>query len=243
MKAIILAAGYATRLYPLTENKSKALLSIGGKPIIGHIADSLMKIPEIDKIYVISNSRFYGDFVQWKNENSLEIVEVLDDGTDSDENKLGAIGDIDFVIKNKNIDDDLFIIAGDSFFTFEIKGFYDYYLEKGEDCVCAEKLEDLNLLKRFAVASVDSDNRITDLVEKPQEPQSDLGVYASYIYTKDTVKLFEKYLAEGNKPDAPGFFLQWLYSKKTVYAYKIDGEFLDIGTPESYREAQERFGE
>ena len=243
MKAIILAAGYATRLYPLTENKSKALLSIGGKPIVGHIVDSLKKIDVIDKIYVISNSRFYKDFVQWKDENSLENVEILDDGTDSDENKLGAIGDIDFVIRKAGIDEDLFIIAGDSFFTFGLEDFYEYFRNIKRDCVCAEKLEDLNLLRRFAVASVDTYNRITDLVEKPQDPRSDLGIYASYIYTKDTVKLFGKYLADGNKPDAPGFFLQWLYDKKDVYVYKIKGEFLDIGTPESYREAQERFGE
>ena len=243
MKAIILAAGYATRLYPLTENKSKALLSIGGKTIIGHIVASLQKIEEIDKVYVISNSRFYGDFVQWKNENALENVEVLDDGTDSDENKLGAIGDIDFVIRNKKIDDDLFIIAGDSFFTFELKEFHKYYKEVRRDCVCAEKLEDLDLLRRFAVAEVDSYDRIINLVEKPSEPQSDLGIYASYIYTKDTVKLFENYLADGNKADAPGYFLQWLYDKKDVYVYRINGEFLDIGTPESYKEAQERFGE
>ena len=243
MKAIILAAGYATRLHPLTLNKSKALLSIGGKPIIGHIVDSLEKIEEIDKIYVISNSRFYGDFVQWKNDNSLEMVEVLDDGTDSDDNKLGAIGDIDFVIRNAGIDDDLFIIAGDSFFTFELSEFHKYYKEIHRDCVCAKKLDDLDLLRRFAVAEVDSYNRITNLVEKPPEPQSDLGVYASYIYTKETVKLFEGYLADGNKADAPGFFLQWLYDKKDVYIYKINGEIFDIGTPESYREAQEHFGE
>ena len=243
MKAIILAAGYATRLYPLTENKSKALLSIGGKPIISHIVDSLVKIEALDKIYVISNSRFYGDFVQWQRESGFEMVEVLDDGTDSDENKLGAIGDIDFVIRNKNIDDDLFIIAGDSFFTFELQDFYKYYKTIDRDCVCAKELDDLDLLRRFAVAGVDSDNKITDLVEKPSEPQSNLGVYASYIYTKNTAKLVEKYLADGNKPDAPGFFLQWLYDKKDVYIYKIDGEIFDIGTPESYRQAQERFGE
>lgn len=243
MKAIILAAGYAKRLYPLTKDKSKALLPLSGKPIISHIVDSLGKIPMIDDIFVITNDRFYKDFANWKSAEKLEHVEIINDGTTDDDNKLGAIGDIDFVIKQKNIDDDVLIIAGDSFVTFELKDFYDFYLKVESDCVCVNELEDMNLLKGFATAFVDERGVISELVEKAPEPKSNLGVYAIYIYQKDTVRKFTEYLGGDNSPDAPGYFLQWLHDKRDVYAYKIPGEILDIGTPESYRDAQERFGE
>ena len=243
MKAIILAAGYAKRLYPLTRDKSKALLPLAGRPLIGHIVDSLSEIDAIDEIFVITNDKFYSDFVVWKDEEGLDNVEILNDGTDDDDNKLGAIGDIEFVIKEKNIDDDLFIIAGDNFATFALKDFHEFYLRIGSDAVCVKELEDINILRGFATAFIDNRSVITELVEKAPEPKSKLGVYAIYIYQRDTVRLFGEYLASGNSPDAPGYFLQWLHKKKDVYAYDIPGEIVDIGTPETYRDAQERFGE
>lgn len=243
MKAIILAAGYAQRLYPLTIDKSKALLPIAGKPIIGHIVDSLNEISAIDKIFVVTNHKFYNDFLHWKKANIFENVEILNDGTTNNDNKLGAIGDIDFVIKERDIDEDLLIIAGDSFLTFPLKDFHDFYLNIGQDCVCVNEVKDLELLKSFATAFLDERGVITELIEKAPNPQSTLGVYAIYIYKRDTVRLFSEYLALKNPPDAPGYFLQWLHKIKEVYAYKISGEVLDIGTLESYKDAQERFGE
>ena len=243
MKAIILAAGYAQRLYPLTKDKSKALLPIGGMPIIGRIVDSLSEIRAIDKIYVVTNDKFYADFEEWKNQGMFENVEILNDGTNGNENRLGAIGDIDFVIKEKNIDEDLFIIAGDSFITFDLKDFYEFYLKVDSDCACIDEIHDFMLLKGFATAFLDEQGIIRRLVEKPLMPQSNLGVYAVYIYKRDTVRLFAEYLSKKNSPDAPGYFLQWLHKIKDVYAYKIPGEIIDIGTPESYNKARERFGE
>ncbi|MCL2566334.1 MAG: sugar phosphate nucleotidyltransferase [Defluviitaleaceae bacterium] len=242
MKAIILAAGYAQRLYPLTKDKSKALLPIAGKPIIGHIVNSLREISAIDKIFVITNDRFYKDFNNWKILEKLENVEILSDGTTDNDNRLGAIGDIDFVIREKNIDEDLLIIAGDSFAIFPLKEFYDFHIKTGHDCVCVDEVDDFELLKGFATAFLDERGIIKELVEKAPEPKSNLGVYAIYIYKKDTVRMFSEYLACGNPPDAPGYFLQWLHKIKEVYAYKIQGEIIDIGTLESYQDAQERFG-
>jgi len=243
MKAIILAAGYAQRLYPLTKDRSKALLSIASKPIISHIVDSLNKINVIDRIFVVTNDKFFSDFVEWKRIENLENVEIINDGTTDNNNRLGAIGDIDFVIREKNIDEDLFIIAGDNFVTFELNNFYEFHLTTGKDSVCINKVDDLKLLKGFATAFIDEKGVITRLVEKPLVPQSNLGVYAIYIYKKDTVSLFSEYLAGSNSPDAPGYFLQWLHKIKEVYAYKIPGEVIDIGTFESYKGAVERFGE
>jgi len=243
MKAIILAAGYAQRLHPLTENKSKALLSLAGEPIISHIVKDLHKINDIDEIFVVTNDKFYNDFAAWKEKEQFHNVEIINDTTTDENNKLGAIGDIDFVIRQKSIDDDLFIVAGDSFFTFELRDFYEFYLEVSSDCVCVAELEDMELLRRFATAITNEHGIITELVEKDPEPKSNLGVYAIYIYQKETVRKFRDYLSTENSHDAPGYFLQWLYDKKDVYVYKIDGEILDIGTLDSYKDAQERFGE
>jgi len=243
MTAIILAAGYAQRLHPLTENKSKALLGLAGKPIISHIVESLHKIDDVDEIFVVTNDKFYRDFVIWQGIEQFSNVEIINDGTTGEDNKLGAIGDIDFVIRQKNIDDDLFIVAGDSFFTFELRDFYEFYLTVGSDSVCVAELEDIELLRRFATAITNEQGIISELVEKAPEPKSNLGVYAIYIYQKDSVRKFSEYLSTGNSHDAPGYFLQWIYDKKDVYAYKISGEILDIGTLASYKEAQERFGE
>ena len=243
MKAIILAAGYAQRLHPLTENKSKALLSLARKPIISHIVESIHKVKDFDEIFVVTNDKFYSDFVAWKEAEQFHNVGIINDGTTNEENKLGAIGDIDFVIKQKDIDDDLLIVAGDSFFTFGLKDFYEFYLTVGSDSVCVAELDDIDLLRRFATAITDEHGVITKLVEKDPEPKSNLGVYAIYIYQRESVRKFNEYLGSGNSHDAPGYFLQWLYGKKDVYAYKIHGEILDIGTLESYRDAQERFGE
>ncbi|MBE6012770.1 MAG: nucleotidyltransferase family protein [Lachnospiraceae bacterium] len=243
MKAIILAAGYATRLYPLTLNMPKALLPINGKPILDYIVDEINTIKAIDEIYLVSNHKYAENFFQWAEERKDPSITVLDDGTLSDEDKKGAIGDIKFVIDEKNIDDDVLIIASDTFFTYKLIDFYNYYKEIDKDCVCAEEVESIEDLRRFAVAILNEDKKIMKLIEKPAEPPSNIGVYATYIYKKETVPLFDLYLKEGNKPDAPGFFLQWLHNKKDVYAYIFDGRCFDIGTPEAYEKVQKDFSE
>ncbi len=242
MKAIILVAGYATRLYPLTINTPKALLPINNKPMINYIVEQLNTIKEIDEIYVVSNNKFYTHFNEWAETVESNIkVKVLDDGTTSEENRRGAIGDIQFTISQEKIDDDVIIIAGDNYFTFDLKDYYNYYKNVNKDCVIVKEHDDKEMLKQFAVALLDENNKVTDLEEKPESPKSNTAVYAAYIYKKDTIQLFKKYLDEGNKPDAPGYFVQWLYKIKDVHAYKIDGECYDVGTPKSYEEVKNLF--
>lgn len=244
MKAIILAAGYATRLYPLTRNKPKALLPIGGKPIINYIVEQMETLEELDEIYVVTNSRFAAQFREWAANAGRRVpLCILDDGTTSDENRRGAIGDISFVIAEKQIDDELLVVAGDNFFTYSLREYAAFFHQKGCDCVCVKEWADKKELSQFGVALLDTDGRVLDIEEKPEKPKSNMAVFAAYLYRRDTVPLFAEYLAEGNKPDAPGNFPAWLHKKKPVYAYAFTGECYDIGTPESYREVQRMMGE
>lgn len=247
MKALILAAGYATRLYPLTKDRPKALLPIAGRPIVDYLLEQLATLPELDEVHVVSNHRFIDAFAQWADQIHTEgrypglTIRVWDDGTTSDEDKLGAVGDIQFVLDRAGIQDDLLVAAADNFFTFPLKLFYDAFKEHGCDTLCATRLSDQEALKRFAVATLDGVGRVTALVEKPQVPPTDIAVYALYLYRRDTLPLIRTYLDEGNSPDAPGHFPEWLYPKKEVRAYLFEGECIDIGTPDSYRETCERF--
>lgn len=242
MKAIILAAGYATRLYPLTENKPKALLPIAGKPILDYIVDQIETVDQIDSLVIISNDKFYNNFTEWQQtrKTHLEIM-VLNDKTTNDENKLGAIGDVSFAIEQLSIDEDILVLAGDNIFTFELKDFVDYYNEKNEDVILVKRIENKEELKRMGNAVIDETGKVLDMVEKPENPPSDIAVFAVYLYKKDTVKLIKQYLGEGGNPDAPGFFPSWLHKRKDVYAYVFDGECYDIGTPESYKEVNKIF--
>lgn len=242
MKAIILAAGYATRLYPLTLNMPKALLPIGGKPIIDHIVAQMDTVEDLDEIYVVSNDKFAGHFEEWaKTAKSRVPITVLNDGTTDDSNKRGAIGDIFFVIEEMKIDDDLMVIAGDNFFTYSLKDYVRFFREKERDCVCVKVWEDESQLSQFGIALLDWAGKVLDIEEKPAKPKSNTVVFAAYLYKKETVPMFAEYLAAGNKPDAPGNFPAWLYKKQDVYAYTFDGECYDVGTPESYHEVCEMY--
>ena len=242
MKAIILVAGYATRLYPLTLNKPKSLLEINGKCIIDYIIDEINTIDDIDSIYVVTNHKFANHFNDWvKNAKTNKLIEVIDDGTTTEETRRGAIGDILYTIEQKGIDDEAIIIAGDNFFTYKLKDYFDYYKKVDRDCLCIKQIDDLELCKAFAVVNMDKLGKVIDIEEKPQNPKSNTVAYATYIYKKDTMKLIKKYIDEGNNPDAPGYFPEWLYKFKEVYGYIFEGECYDIGTPKSYKEVCEIF--
>ena len=242
MKGIILAAGYATRLYPLTLTMPKAMLEIGGKPIINYIADELCGIDAIDEIFVVTNRKFEEFFFEWEKKYTFpKSVKVISDGTLTEDERLGAIGDIEYIIEKENIDDELLIIAGDNFFTYKLKDYYDFYKKKGCDCVCAKRMADKKKLTQMGVAILDENGRLTEIQEKPEHPKSDTAVFASYIYTRDTCASFKRYLEEGNKPDAPGYFLEWLYRKKEIYAYVFEEECYDIGTLDTYSYVREKY--
>jgi len=242
MKAIILVAGYATRLYPLTLNKAKALLPINGKAIIDYIVDQIETIDDVDEIYVVSNHKFAYQFDEWASVHTCKKpIYIIDDGTSSEETRRGAIGDILYTVEEKNIDDDIMVIAGDNYFTYSLKDYYDFFKKKDCDCVCVKPFENKEMLKQFGIALLDENYRVIDIEEKPENPKSNNVVYATYMYKRETVKLFDRYIKEGNKPDAPGNFVVWLHTRKPVYAYTFNEECYDIGTPESYHSVCDMF--
>ncbi len=242
MKAIILAAGYATRLYPLTLNTPKALLPICGKAILDYIVEEIETIEIIDSLIIVSNDKFFKNFEDWKNTSKYRLdITVLNDNTTDDSNKLGAVGDINFAIKTLSIDDDVLVMAGDNIFTFRLKDYYDCFAEKNCDMILTKELDSLADLRRMANVQIDEAGKVLDMVEKPENPKSNIAAFASYIYKRETLPLIEEYLKKGNNPDAPGFFPSWLHKIKDVYAYTFEGECYDIGTPESYKEVNEIF--
>lgn len=240
--AILLAAGYSTRLYPLTKDFPKPLLEVGGKPVITNIIEKLENLKEISKVYVITNDKFYKHFLNWKNNLKTALdISILTDGTSSEEDKLGAMGDVGFVIKEKSINGSLFIIAGDNLFDFELNEMVNYFKEKNKDVVCTSEIKELSRLRNMGVAKLDKNNKIIFLEEKPENPPSKIAVSCMYLYTKETISLIKKYLHDGNNPDNTGSFLQWLYPQKEVYAFINKGKIIDIGTPETLEKARKEF--
>ena len=246
MKAIILAAGYATRLYPLTKDTPKALLPVAGRTILDRLLDGMRAIPEIDLIHLVTNHRFAPAFEEWRQTVQVHCpITVHDDGTTSNEDRLGAVGDIAFVLERAGIDDDLFVAASDNLFTFPLSDFAADFRRHGRDLLLGTRIDDVDTLRRYAVAALDGENRVLSLVEKPQEPQSHIGICAIYLYRRDTAPLFSAMIAEsraaGKRPDAPGYFAEWLCKRKEVRVYLASGECVDIGTVESYREVCARW--
>lgn len=242
MKVIILAAGYATRLYPLTKDMPKSLLTVNNKTILDYIVDEINILPDIKSIYLVSNHKFHEKFSKWAEERKNKIdIKVIDDGSTSEYDRRGAIGDIFFALQSENIDEDIMVIAGDNLFTFKLIDYYNYFKSINKDCVCVKNIEDEQLIKQYGVALIDENNKVLDIEEKPEKPKSNIAVFAVYFFLKNTIPLFKEYLESGNKKDAPGYFTQWLCKNKELYAYKFHGECYDIGTHKSYEQIQEKF--
>lgn len=241
MKCIFLCAGYATRLFPLTENFPKALLEVGGKPILDRILDEINTIDQIDEIYLVTNAKYTPHFQEWASQkNNIKPITVFNDGTSTNDDRLGAIGDIAYTMDQAKIDDDIFIIATDNLFTFSLKDFFAFYEKKQAPAVCVRK-EDRELLKRLGVAQLDNNMQIIGFEEKPAEPKGEYAVYAEYIYPKNVLPLIRQYLAEGNSSDAPGNLITYLYKKIPTYAFAFDGECYDIGTHEALAQVNELY--
>ena len=245
MKALILAAGYATRLYPLTRNTPKALLPMGERTLLDILMESLADIPQLEQVHLVTNHRFAGQFEQWAQGararyGALTPV-IWDDGTSDNETRLGAIGDMQFVIERAGLDGELLVAVSDNLFTFDLRAFYAAFVAAGQDTLCAQPMADREELKRFAVAQVDEHDTVTGLEEKPAHPKGDLAVYGLYLYRADTLPMVKQYLEEGNSPDAPGHFPAWLYRRKPVHVFRFPGECVDIGTPEAYRQARRKY--
>ena len=230
MKAIIPVAGYATRMYPLTEHRPKALLPLWGKPVLDYIMAQIYRLPEIDHVYVVSNARFYAQFCDWAKGWTSVPLTVLDDGSTDNATRRGAIGAIRLALEAGQIDDEVFVVAGDNYFTYDLREQRDFFRKTGCDTLAGKESDDYEALKSFAVAKLDAQGKVLELVEKPAQPASNIAIYASYFYRRDTVPLFKEYLDAGENPDPPGAFPQWLHTRRDVYAYRINGDSYDIGT-------------
>lgn len=244
MKCIFLCAGYATRLFPLTENFPKALLKVGGRALLDYILDEVNSLDEVDEIFLVTNAKYTPHFEDWaKEKQNFKPITVINDGTYTNDDRLGAIGDINYTIEKCGINDDVLIIAGDNLFTFKLRDFVDFYKTKNAPSVCVREESDINLLKRVGVAVLDENNQITNFEEKPAEPKSKYAVYAEYIYPKEVLPVFKKYLNEGNSNDAPGNFVAYLYKNMPTYAYAFTGECYDVGTHDALAQVNEIYNE
>jgi glucose-1-phosphate thymidylyltransferase len=239
VKAVILAAGYATRLYPLTLDRPKHLLEVGGRPILEQLLERL-PLAELDAIYVVTNAKFAPLFREWADEYPANVV-VIDDGTSTEEDRLGAIGDLALVIAGERLDDDLLVAAGDSLFTERLDGFVRFGRERAAVATAVYDVGDLDAMKRLSLVAVAEDSRVTSFEEKPERPTSTLAGIALYFFPRTALPLVAEYLAEGNNPDQPGRLLAWLYRRTPVYAWRVPGLWLDIGTPDTLAEAEALF--
>jgi glucose-1-phosphate thymidylyltransferase len=247
MKVIVLAAGYATRLYPLTLTQPKPLLPVAGKPMIEYVLDNLAPIGGIDRIYVVTNAKFAGHFQTWSDHYCVPGTKlnftIVNDGTTSDADKLGAIGDIHYVLKTQNVDGDLIVVAGDNLFSEKLGGFGKFCREKNAPVLALYDVGDLEQIKKYNAISVDGNGRITFFEEKPAKPTSTLTGIALYFYPRNTLPLIRQYIAEGNNPDQPGRLVQWLYPRTAVYTWRVPGLWFDIGSKEMLKEAGRIFAE
>jgi glucose-1-phosphate thymidylyltransferase len=241
VKLIILAAGYATRLYPLTLNQPKPLLPVAGRPMIEHVLDSLKPVNEIDHIYVVTNEKFAGHFESWSKGYPEGQITVVNDHSTDDANKLGAIGDMHLVITQGRIDDDLIVVAGDNLFSRPLAGFNEFCRARNAPVLGVYDVGNLEEIKKYNAIETDSEGRITFFQEKPQEPKSTITGIALYYYPKWSLELIKQYIADGNNPDQPGLLIQWLYPRTPVYVWRVPGIWFDIGSKETLAEANQIF--
>jgi glucose-1-phosphate thymidylyltransferase len=245
MKLLILAAGYATRLYPLTKNKAKPLLDVAGRPMIEHILTTTDEIPGLDGIFIVTNEKFAKDFETWadayrKVHPRCPPITVVNDHSTDDSNKLGAIGDIKLVLDSQQVSDDLLIIGGDNLFKSSLTGFAKFATCHGPTLGVYD-VGDLEQMKKYGNVSVDESDKITEFVEKPPEPKTTLAAMCLYYYPRTALPLIDRYVKEGNNPDQPGRFVAWLYQRQPVYAHQIRGQWLDIGSFETLEQANREF--
>jgi glucose-1-phosphate thymidylyltransferase len=240
VKAIVLAAGYATRLRPLTDTYAKPLLPVGGRPMLDWICDKIAEVGEIDRVHVVTNSHYAADFRRWAERR--DGTEIHDDGTRTNEDRLGAIGDIAFAVDRAGLGgDDLLVVAGDNLFDYSLADYVAFWRTKGvASCLALYDTRDRELAKQYGVVDVRDDDRVVGLVEKPDDPASTLCATATYLIHREHVPLVRRYLAEGHSPDAPGSFFVWLYSREPVYGYRFPGEWFDIGNAQQLLEADNR---
>jgi glucose-1-phosphate thymidylyltransferase len=245
MNILILAAGYATRLYPLTLNKAKPLLEVAGKPMLEWVLDNLAPVPDVATVYIVTNNKFAADFQAWADGYSHRQpkvkFQIVNDRSMSDQDKLGAIGDIHLVVREEHLEnDDLMVVAGDNLFSESLETFAAA-ARRHEATLATYDVGDLEAIKKYNNLTLDADGRILAFEEKPAHPTGTITGIALYYFAKSTVPMFDTYIKEGNNPDQPGRFIQWLYKKMPVYTSPISGTWFDIGSKETLEEANKIF--
>jgi glucose-1-phosphate thymidylyltransferase len=245
MNVLILAAGYATRLYPLTENRAKPLLEVAGKPMMEWVVDALAPVPDIDCLYVVTNHKFARDFQAWAEDYQRRApglsFRVIDDGSTSPDNMLGAIGDIALAIREAALkDDDLLVVAGDNLFSAPLDEFVQY-ARRFPAAVGTYDVGTLEQARKYNTIRTDGEGCLQYFEEKPLEPNGTISAIALYYFSRPVVAQFSTYLAEGNNPDQPGRFIQWLHQRLPVFTYPIRGTWFDVGSKESLERADELF--
>lgn len=240
MKCLILAAGYATRLYPLTENFPKPLLAVGEKTILDWLVDDIATTGAVDEFVVISNHKFAKYFADWAREKEFLLGQtapkftVVDDGTSTNETRLGAVRDIQYAIEKCKIGDDMLVIAGDNILDFSFMGFLEFAKEKGTSCVMCHEENELAKQQKTAIITKDINDLITSYEEKPKEPKGNLAVPPFYFYRAEDAARIPEALENGCNADAPGSFAAWLSKQTAVHAWEMPGKRYDIGDIKSY---------
>jgi len=234
MICIILCAGYATRLYPLTLDKPKALLEIKGKPIINYIVEKIPK--EVEKIFIISNDKFCNHFVWWlsRKKELIDKIEIINDGSISNENRCGGVMDLWLAIEEGNIDDDLLVILGDNLFSFSLNDFINFFNQHKKTTLGVREM-DKDRLKNFGIVKV-SENKIIDFEEKPENPQSNLISTGIYIFPREDINKIKEYTLTNLNKEGPGYLIKHFLETQDVYAFKFLGDWVDIGTIEEYEQ-------
>jgi glucose-1-phosphate thymidylyltransferase len=247
VKAIILAAGYATRLYPLTLDRPKALLPVAGRPMVEHVVGRLATMPDVDEILLVTNAKFAGQFAEWSAGFTPPrpglAPRIVDDGTTDEAERLGANGDLAFVLDSQGIDDDIVVVASDNLFAESLAGFAATCRQRGAPVVVLTDIGDLAEMPKYSMVEIAADGLLTSFVEKPAEPVSTLSCIALYFYPRATLGEVRRYLAEGNNPDQPGRFVAWLFQQQPVYTWRLEGLWYDIGGLAALQEADRLFTE
>ncbi len=239
MKAILLGAGFATRLYPLTKDRPKPLLPMAGKPLIEHTMARLAGIKELDHIYVVSNHRFAGRYRNWLDTyRGPKKIELLDDGTMSPEDRLGAVGDLQFAIERARIADDLMVVAGDNLLQFDIRDLVTFFKNKGAT-IGLKEMGSPEEVRRFSVVQLDADGKIIEFEEKPTNPKGTLISIGVYLFPRALLGRVKEYLDAGHNPDAPGYYVEWLCRRENLYGYVMQGPWFDIADIDSYEQANQ----
>ena len=242
MKALLLAGGYATRLRPLTDTTAKPLLPVGGRPMVDWIVDRLAELGELEQVHLVTNAVYAPAFIRWAEGRGIT---VWDDGTSSNDDRLGGLGDIMFAVERGGLaGDDLLVIAADNLFDFSLRRYVDFWRAKEDgSAIAVHRLADPSLAALYGVVELGADDRIVGLEEKPERPRSDLVSTATYLFSAAHVDLLARDLADGYEPDPPGRFLVWLFPRAPVYGFRFSESWFDIGDPGQLHDADNRYRE